>query len=136
MSDFARSVALVVDPEYGQRLEALAVEMPVWVADTPTNRVAAEALWRRASASISHTSPGAITTFKVDANDSPPLWALSVLGEIDLHHGENSQTPAYNVLEVIGSEVTRDLRDALAEYGLTELQPRVGRFRASAPGVA
>jgi hypothetical protein len=133
--DSALVVALVVDSEYGARLDALSVAMPVWIADTPTNRAAAEALWRRAPESISHIAPGAITTFRVRLSEPPSAWALSVLGEIDLHHGEYSQTPAYNALEVIGTEATSDLRKALEEYGLSEFKSRAGGFRASAPRV-
>ncbi len=133
MSDRAYSVALVVDPAYGDRLGALAVAMPVWIADTPTNRAAAEALWRRAPSSIPHTASGAITTFQVQPSESRSAWARSILGDIDLHHGEYSHMPPYSALEVIGTEVTDDLREALSEYGLTEVESREDGFRASTP---
>jgi hypothetical protein len=136
MEDPAYTVALVVDPDFGNRLGALALEMPVWVADTPTNRAAAEILWKRTPVGISHAARGAITTFQVRVGESPSAWAIEILGDIDLHHGEFSHTPGYSVLEVIGTEATSDLRDALREYGLTELESRVGGFRVVAPRVA
>jgi hypothetical protein len=136
VSESAKFVAVVVDPEYGDRLDALALEMPIWVADTPTNRVAAETIWRRARSTDSHTARGAVTTFRVHQSDSPSDWALSVLGDINLHHGEYSQTPPDNILVIIGAEPTPDLRKALVEYGLSKFESRTGGFRASALGVA
>jgi hypothetical protein len=109
--------------------------MPIWVAETPTNRSAAEALWRAAFTGLPATMSGAITTFKVRPSESPSAWALAILGDIDLHHGELSHTPAYSVLEVFGTTVTPDLREALEKYGLTEVESRVDGFRASAPSV-
>jgi hypothetical protein len=35
-------VAIVIDPNFGDRLGAIAEQMPVWIADTPANRVVAE----------------------------------------------------------------------------------------------
>ena len=35
-------VGIVVDPAFGERLHAIIGRMPVWVADTPPNRAAAE----------------------------------------------------------------------------------------------
>jgi hypothetical protein len=136
MEDPPYTVALVVDPDFGDRLGALALEMPVWVADTPTNRAAAEILWKRAPLGISHVARGAITTFRVRAGEPPSVWAIEILGDIDLHHGEFSHAHGYSALEVIGTEATSDLRAALRECGLTELESRVGGFRVVAPRVA
>jgi len=130
------TVGLVVDPEYGERLGALAARMPVWIADTPTNRRAAEALRRGAPADLSHAEAGAVTTFRVAAEDSAAARVLGILGMVDLHHGAYSHVPPYGALEVIGAEPTPELRAALAEYGLTELEPRAGGFLASSPRVA
>lgn len=127
---------MVVDPEYGDRLDTLAAEMPIWVADTPTNRAAAEAIWRRTPAGLPHTAPGAVTIFGVQLDESPAVWALAVIGDVDFHHGEYSHTPPYTALEVIGTEPTPDLQDALKDFGLTELESRADGFRATSPRVA
>ena len=130
------AVALVVDPEYGPRIETIAATMPVWVVDTPTNRRAAESLRQRAPSDLPHTAPGAVTIFRVQLDESPAAWALAILVDIDLHHGKYSHTPPCTALEVIGTGPTNDLRDALREYGLTDLESRADGFRASAPRVA
>jgi hypothetical protein len=132
----AYTVGLVVDPEFGARLGAQAARMPVWIADTPANRAAAAALRREAPASVPHTAAGAVTTFRVASEESPAEWALRALGDVDLHHGQYSHAPPYGALEVVGAEPTPDLRAALAEYGLTEIEPRPGGFLASRPRVA
>jgi len=36
------TVAIVVDPQFGERLIELLDRMPVWIADTEANRVAAD----------------------------------------------------------------------------------------------
>ena len=38
-------VGLVVDREFGNRVLALAAHMHVWVVNSPTNRVVADAIW-------------------------------------------------------------------------------------------
>ena len=129
-------VGVVVDPEYGDRLRALASRMPVWIADSDPNRVAVAALRREGPSGLPHTAIGAVTVFDVDQEVSQEAWVLSVLGDIDLHHGEHSHVPPYTALEVFGVEATHDLRVALAEYGLTEIEPRPGGFLASVHRVA
>jgi hypothetical protein len=110
--------------------------MAVWVADTRANRIAGKSLSKRTSVGSSHAKRGAITTFRVRMGDPPSAWAINVLGDLDLHHGEYSHTPRYSALEVIGAEATSDLRDALREYGLTELESRDGGFRVFSARVA
>ncbi|HKY29322.1 MAG TPA: hypothetical protein VJM12_15385 [Pyrinomonadaceae bacterium] len=58
MTESNATVAIVVDPDFGERLLSLANEMPVWIADTSTNRIIAESLWSRAGSKCDDVSRG------------------------------------------------------------------------------
>lgn len=132
MSDTAEyAVAIVVDPEFGNRLLDVADRSPVWVADTEGNRAAAAIPRPRGSGS--HTAVGAVTTFTVDPAASLESWCIDVLGDIDLHHGPYSHTPGYSAVEICGVEPSPALLAALAEYRLTTISRIAGGFRASTP---
>jgi hypothetical protein len=131
-------VAIVVDPEFGDRITALVERMPVWMADTETNRTAVgHVRSSRAHAhdgqSIEHTAVGAVTTFTVDAIAPRETWCLDILGTVAGHHDRYSHSPGYSALEVYGVAPTPRLRAALVDYGLTEitlLPDGSGGFRA------
>ena len=103
MTETKANVAIVVDPDFGDRLVSLAKEMPVWIADTPNNRPVVESLWSRHDSNV--------TTFQVVGTDAAE-WCRNIIGQIHLHHGEYSQSPPYNSVEVFGVGVTPNLRRA------------------------
>jgi len=120
-------VALVLEPEFGERLFGLAARVPVWIVDTPTNHTAAQTYW------VEH--PGqphteGVTTFKVERSASPEAWCAEVLSDIDLHHGESSHDPAYSAVEVFGTTLTAALREGFKDYGMAEFEERPGGFVA------
>jgi hypothetical protein len=53
-------VGVVVDPNFGERVEALAEQMPVWIVDTPVNRGAVEILRADNEEPASRTPAGSI----------------------------------------------------------------------------
>lgn len=130
MEDAVYTVAIVVAPEYGDRVGALAARMPVWIADTPSNRAAAERLWRQYAARRARAD---VTTFVVDPDESPEQWCAGVIAAVDLHHGEWSHDPPYGAVEVHGATPNDAVRAALAEYGLTQITRELEGFRASKP---
>lgn len=121
------TVAIVVDPEFGERLFTLAEKMTVWIADTPVNRPCAESIW---STRDDQAALPNVTTFKVAAGESPEASCVGLLGTVDLHHGPYSQTPAYSAVEVFGAQLTPELREALAKFDLDSLTERPDGFRA------
>ena len=128
-TDIRYMVGLVVDPAFGDRIATLAERMPTWVADTPANRAAAEAL-RTRHVTTAGLRQDSVTVFRVDPADSPTDWAIDVLGDIHLHHGEYSHDPPYAAIEIVGVQAEPDLVAALAEYGLTQIDPRPNGFVA------
>ena len=121
-------VAIVVDPEFSERLLPLAREMNVWIADTPVNRPSAELFW---SSNVDDSSRRTVTTFKVKLGEAGEHWCRAILPQVDLHHGEYSQSPPYSVVDVFGARLTPELRDVFAEYGFANCAERSGGFRAT-----
>jgi hypothetical protein len=121
MRELTSSVAIVVDPDFGDRLSWLADQMSVWIADTPTNRTVAESLWSHACLNI--------TTFRV-VGDDVAEWCRAILPQVELHHGEYSQSPAFDSIEVFGAGATPNLRAAFSRCGFTISSERPDGFRA------
>lgn len=107
-------VRVVVDPEFGERLEALPRAVPVWIVESPGNTAAAQ----RIREEYSDPCDAGITTFRAYPGTSPERLFLGELATIDLHHGELSQTPPYTAIEVIGCAPTAAIHARLAEFGL------------------
>lgn len=123
-------VFVVVDREYGQRLTDLVQEGPVWVVDTPANRVVAEEIWH-AEPNRSHLQ--GITTFRFPEDGSPEDILVNEFDTIDLHHGKYSANPPYTVLDVVGTTITPRLRTELGQFGFDEFQETPHGFRAVRP---
>lgn len=119
MSETSNKVSIVVDNDFGSRLESL-VHGPVWIIDTPANRMAAEACWQQKAA---------VTTFKGVDGDSPGAACLKILTTVDLHHGHHSG--GYSVLEVIGTPLTEELYSVVKELGFSKFEATDDGFRAS-----
>jgi hypothetical protein len=132
----AYTVAIVVDPQFGDRLTELLDRMPVWIADTETNRTAAArapASRSQSGSDVSHTAIGALTTFTIDADATPDSSCLDILDTVAGHHDRYSHSPGYSALEIYGAEPSPALLAALAEYRLTDITAFSNGFRASTP---
>lgn len=121
-------VALVVDRAFGDRLNALATRLHVWVIDTPTNKAAVETIRRETSAAPS-LERGA-TTFAADADARPEGIVASMLASIDLHHGQDGHSPPWSFLEVYGAPLTPTLIAALAQFGFRKMYGIPDGFQA------
>jgi len=124
MSTRSHTVALVVDPEFGEQLVALSHRVHVWVVDTPTNRAVAERIWRESGG---YSRESGVTTFTALLTDSAEDIASSQLDSIELHH------PGWSVLEVFGAHPGPILISALRELGLSDVRTTTTGFIASIP---
>jgi len=107
-------VFLIVDPAYGESLAALSPHAPVWIIESSRNNPIVKRL-RQERAEKTYLQ--GITTFKEKPKLTPEEQAISMLEQVDLHHGEFSADEPYSVLEVIGSGVGDEIRHELQEYG-------------------
>ena len=120
------TVAIVVDPDYGAQLAALAARVHAWVVETGPNRAAAEQI-RRDSPGFSFES--GVTLFR-PSGQGPVQDVADIIGTVDTHHGESSHVPPVSVLEVYGADAQPELRTVFARYGFTHLVDFAGGFRA------
>lgn len=124
----ARSVSIVVEPEFGERLATVATQSPVWIADTPANRAAAERSW----SSRSNEAGVDVTTFKVVEGHSGESWCAEILPTIALHFGAYDDIPpSYDAVDVIGTHPSPRLVELLASTGHTVIRDFPRGFRAS-----
>ena len=112
------SVAIVLDPEFGAELHALAARMPVWIVDSPGNRGAIEAEWtrRRRDGVVRELS-----VFRAIDGLSASEHLAALLRTIDAAHGPSAQDPPFRTLLVHGASA--DETAALAVRALGGAEP-------------
>src|SRR5882672_4750261 len=114
MQPASSKVHLIVAPEYGERLTGLPPGEPAWVADTPLNKSVIQRMWSQKWEGI--------TSFQVAPTATPEDWLLSILDQVELHHGEYSQSPPYSVLHVVGTGLSGRLRTELEGCGFKQFE--------------
>jgi len=110
-------VALVLVPDFRDSLKKLAFRMPVWIVETPENRLAAQEAWHMAE----EWPQIDVTVFK-GAPGNREEW-VGKIEMIDMH-------VEITTLEVIGSEMTLPARAALTEVGFDRFESTNDGFRA------
>lgn len=118
-------VALVVGQASIERISQLAHEMPVWIPESLASRDSLTAM--RA------TAPFSVTTFRVNARERPCDTVNRILGDLDEHHCEVSQRPAYRLLHVIGADLDDALGVSLRNFGFVRFERTPEGFLAFKP---
>jgi hypothetical protein len=72
-----------------------------------------------------------ITTFNDLLSLSSEEMLLGRLDAIELHHGSHSADPPYTVIEVFGTQLTANAKNALSEYGFNEFHVSLMGFTAA-----
>jgi hypothetical protein len=116
----ARPVAIVFIPDYSVELENLSLRMPVWLADTPSNRGGAEEAWRAAA----QWPQISVTLFRPPAGAPTTEDWHTMLEQITLHER------SFDALEVFGAELSEVAREALVEGGFTRFDEMPSGFKA------
>ncbi|HEX3865048.1 MAG TPA: hypothetical protein VHY35_25455 [Stellaceae bacterium] len=94
-----KSVFVVVDPDFSEKLRAIPVGRPVWITMSPANEPIVRSLWE-GQKSTNHLT--GITGFRFDREISAEDRFREELDTIDLHHGPHSSTSPYTEIEVMG----------------------------------
>ena len=123
-------VFVVLVRDYGERLDELNQNGPVWIVDTPLNRAVAERIWA-AAPNRGHLE--GVTTFKSSEDSSCEEVVINELETIDDHHGTHSANPPYTVIEVIGVTISDKIKESLAEFGFNRFEATKEGFRATRP---
>ena len=116
------TVHLVVAPDYGERLMDLPFGEPAWVADTVPNKPVIQRMWSQ--------KRDGITSFQIAPTATPEDWLIDILDQVELHHGEYSQSSPYSALQVVGTELSRRLRAELESYGFNRFEHAPDGFLA------
>ena len=120
-------VYVIVDRQFGERLNELERGVPVWIVDTSDNMPVVRRLWQ-SRPDDNHLN--GITSFVDSQSSTPEQLFLNELYMIDLHHGIHSADPPYTVLVVIGVDLTPRIKNELATYGFDEFQNNLVGFVA------
>jgi len=121
-------VAVVLDPDFGDRLYPLAERIDTWVCDSEPNRRAAAIICERCKADSLESR---VTTFKCSVGEQRESSLLRILDTVDDHHGEYSRDPPWTALEIYGAAPTSAVRDKLSEYGVVSFEATVFGFECS-----
>jgi hypothetical protein len=117
-------VALVFDRDFGEKPNELHASMAVWIIDSPQNKEVAQGLWNL------HPEPEhMITTFK-GPSVVDDTYFEGWMDNIELHHGEHSQTPPFLKLEVFGLKPTPMVEQVLTRFGFNLKETTITGFLA------
>jgi hypothetical protein len=111
-------VRLVLDREFGNRVLALATHMHVWVVDSPTNRVVADAIWSTNSSGAENCLNKGVTLFQTQIGRAPDVIVSDIFDTILDHHSEWACGSPMTEIEIYGLPDTEATDTALNTLGL------------------
>jgi hypothetical protein len=120
-------VRVIVDPNFGERLAALAPDESVWIIQSPVNTPVAERIWKEQPNNNHLTG---ITTFVAQGGTAEDEF-LRILDTVDEHHGPYSSEPPYSLLEVTGCAPSQRVIEVLSDLGFTVSTSTSEGFNAS-----
>ncbi|MFM0151982.1 hypothetical protein [Paraburkholderia sediminicola] len=89
------TVALIVDPDFGSRIQEVAARMRhTWVVATPANVAAAGQIWKASPNWPGLNMEGGVTTF-IQYGADRESWREVILDSVDDHHNCHSHDPSY-----------------------------------------
>ncbi len=116
-----QKIAVVFDPDFGEKLCPLFEKFHVWVTFSKSNDQAINKYLAQKRKEIGPLAHG-ITQFE-ETELTPDL-----LDEIWEHHGEYSQDPPLSAMKIIGLELDRAIVDLLEEYDFKVCSHSAGEF--------
>lgn len=125
--DSRRSVLVIIDPAFGEKLLTVPPGQPVWIAMSSANEPVVRSLWA-GQAAPAHLA--AITGFRLDEKASAEDLFLAQLDRIDFHHGPYSSVSSYVEIAVKGARLTAEVRAGLSELGFTDFTETEAGFTA------
>ncbi len=124
------SVAIVVDPNFGQQLNDLCKRIHVWFCGSEANTAAAEKILEKFDPAMASLDSG-VTGFKYDAADTKENILLDILATVDEHHNHLSHDPTWTTMEIFGVPLTEVIRETLEnDYGCDEFTENAMGFIA------
>jgi hypothetical protein len=93
----AKTIALVLDPNFGDQVRPLAQQMPVWIVSSPINDQTVAVL-------RSNFEDGRLTTLLRLPNERSADALARALIAIDEHHGGAGQKDSCTTIQVYGAK--------------------------------
>ena len=122
-----RTIAIVLDLEFGTRVASLAERVAVWIVDSDANRPAIEALW---NARRTRQVTCDVTIFRPIPGLSTGDHLDGVLRSIDTEADAEEERPELEWIEVYGLEVDESIESLLRARGFGGSAPLRDGFRA------
>jgi hypothetical protein len=122
-------VRVIVDPNFGERLAALAPDAPVWIIQSSVNTPEVERIWKEQP---DYDHRRGVTTFVAQGGTAEDEF-LRILNTVDEHHGPYSSDPPYSFLEVTGCAPSQRVIEVLRDLGFTVTTSTSEGFNASKP---
>jgi len=110
----ANRITIVADYDFRQGLAGFPEAEPVWIADTPGNRVIIEKAWKD-NKNFNHLT--GVTSYKTGESANPEDDVIGLLPIIEEHHGYYSHTPPYDAVLIYGVSRSEKLFKAFQDYG-------------------
>ena len=120
---------MVLDREFGPRINELLEAGPVWIIDSPTNRNSVEKAWAEFP-DLNHLN--GVTIFTAPELD-PSETFIHEMPTIDLHHGVYSAAPPYTIVRAFGCILKPEVEESLAEFGFDSFECTDEGFNATRP---
>jgi hypothetical protein len=117
MQNRLTTVVLVLGHVTRERLLELLHRAHVWLVATPAHANLERELWTEHRAT---GLPGDVTSF-VSTSAPAEERIAELVASIDKHHDERARDGAWTTLEVLGAELTHELRAVLERYGAVQL---------------
>jgi hypothetical protein len=124
---------VVVDPNFGDRLESRSQLTPIWIVASPDNKDACHRLWVSHS-HADHREKGAATHYSVSDLEARMENLLEIIPQLETHHGEVAGDelifPDGFLLEVVGLSLTDNVANRLREFGFSSFEKTSDGFQA------
>jgi hypothetical protein len=116
------SVAIVVSEEFtvSSTLTPIAITRHAWVLHTQEAEEIAQWFWNEKPTGDGDPLESGVTLFRGDGEPESDL--LSVLDDVELHHGALSHDPPVGEIVVYGTALTDAVRDAFVSLGFSSFE--------------
>lgn len=117
-----RTVVVVLDPEFGDRITSVKQTHRLWAIDSPKNRAA----WSSVDSAYANSA-----IFRSTPDASPDQHLIDALADIEDHFGPDSSNVPYERLRVMGLSLSDELKRRLSDEGPANFECCANGFEAS-----
>jgi hypothetical protein len=119
----SHKVGIVVDRNFGDRIQQLARLFHVWVVESPSNTPVIQKVWEAQSRvpDLDILGPG-VTSFGASSGETAEDMCARIASEVQVHHGEFGHDPPWAEIEIHGVQLDDRLGEVFRALGTTEFE--------------